>query len=191
MTNPPRLIGLYSPAPRSGKTTVANYLNGMGYRRLPFAAPIKLMLRPFLTQLGYGDRTDHFLEGEGKEDLIPELRLTPRQLMQTLGTEWGRTCVHPQVWTMCWERMAASNLERGIDVVVDDVRFPNEAAMVRRLGGEMWRVERSNTERQTAHASEGGLDEYPLFDRRIVNTGSLLDLHARVREIVAPLSLAS
>lgn len=189
--NPPRLIGLYSPAPRSGKTTVANYLNGMGYRRLPFAAPIKSMLRPFLTQLGYGDRLDDYLEGEGKEELIPELRLTPRQLMQTLGTEWGRTCIHPQVWTMCWERMAASNLERGIDVVVDDVRFPNEAAMVRRLGGEMWRVERSNTERQTAHASEGGLDEYPLFDRRLVNDGSLLELHNRVREIVAPLSLAS
>lgn len=189
--NPPRLIGLYSPAPRSGKTTVANYLNGMGYRRLPFAAPIKSMLRPFLTQLGYGDRLDDYLEGEGKEELIPELRLTPRQLMQTLGTEWGRTCIHPQVWTMCWERMAASNLERGIDVVVDDVRFPNEAAMVRRLGGEMWRVERSNTERQTAHASEGGLDEYPLFDRRLVNDGSLLELHNRVRQIVAPLSLAS
>lgn len=76
-------------------------------------------------------------------------------------------------------------------MVFDDCRFTDEAEFIRRLGGEMWRIERPGTERNTDHASEGGLDEYPLFDRRIVNDGSLLALHTRVREIVAPLSLAS
>lgn len=187
----PRLIGLYSPAPRSGKSTVAAYLTEHGFYTVPFARPIKLMVRTFLIQLGYGpSEIDHFLEA-GKNDVIEGIRTTPRQLMQLLGTEWGRQCVHPQVWLMCWERATQQKLEAGIPVVVDDCRFPNEAALIRRLGGELWRIERPGNERQTDHASEGGLDEYPLFDRRLVNDGSLLTLHSRVREIVTPLSLAS
>lgn len=191
MINPPRLIGLYSPAPRSGKTTVANYLNGMGYRCLPFAAPLKEMTRTFLAQLGYSSVDALSLtDGELKEHRLQELGVTPRQLMQTLGTEWGRTCVTPQVWLICWRRKAHNNLNRGIDVVVDDIRYANEAELVRQLGGELWRIERPGTERNTDHASEGGLDDFT-FDRRIINDGSLLALHTRVREIVAPLSLAS
>lgn len=187
----PHLIGLYSPAPQSGKTTVANYLCGMGYRRLPFATPIKTMVRAFLRQLGYEpDQLDHFTEYGGKNEILPQVGVTPRHLMQTLGTEWGRQCIHPRVWINCWERIARDQLGAGIDVVVDDVRFANEAELILSLGGEIWRVERSGTERGPAHASEGGLDDFPVVHRRLVNDGTLLDLHTRVREIVAPLSLA-
>lgn len=188
--NSPRLIGLYSPAPQSGKSTVAAYLTEHGFYTVPFARPLKLMLRTFLIQLGYAyDEIDHYLDA-GKNDVIEGIRTTPRQLMQLLGTEWGRQCVHPEVWLMCWERTAQQKLNAGIPVVVDDCRFPNEAAIVRRLGGELWRIERPGTDRTTEHASEGGLDDYPLFDRRLVNDGSLLALHAQVSEIVAPLSFA-
>lgn len=191
MSRIPRLIGLYAPAPQSGKTTVANYLNGCGYRILPFAAPIKHMVRTFLMQLGHTPAELDFYLDAGKEILIPSVNVTPRHLMQTLGTEWGRSCISPGVWLTCWERVARSNLDRDIDVVVDDVRFPNEAALVRKLGGELWRIERPGTARGTEHASEGGLDAYPYFDRRIVNDRTLVDLHNAVRRVVAPDSVLS
>jgi hypothetical protein len=89
---------------------------------------------------------------------------------------------------MCWERLAQQKLDLGISVVVDDVRFPNEAAIVRRLGGELWRVERPGTERGTSHASEGELDDYPLFDRRVVNDGSLLQLYGEVQRVISPIA---
>jgi hypothetical protein len=76
-------------------------------------------------------------------------------------------------------------------VVFDDCRFPDEADFVRRLGGELWRIERPGTERQTEHASEGGLDDYPLFDRRLINDGSLLDLHERVNQLITPTPTAA
>ena len=187
----PRLVGLYSPAPQSGKSTVASYLNGMGYRCMPFAAPIKEMTRSFLTQMGYSatDTLD-LTEGDRKEQRLQGLGVTPRHLMQTLGTEWGRSCVTPEVWLMCWRRKAVDNLNRGIDVVVDDIRFPNEADLVRSLGGELWRVERTCAKRSAPHASEGALDDFT-FDRRIVNDNSLLSLHTQVRTIVAPLSITA
>lgn len=188
----PHLVGLYSSAPRSGKSTVASYLNGMGYRCLPFAAPIKEMTRTFLTQMGYS-ATDalELTEGDRKEQRLQGLGVTARHLMQTLGTEWGRSCVTPEVWLTCWRRAAVDNLNRGVDVVVDDIRFPNEADLVRSLGGELWCIERSEAQRTTPHASEGGLDDYPTFDRRIANNNSLLSLHGQVRTIVAPLSIAA
>ncbi|MGA0848037.1 MAG: hypothetical protein ACO3PY_05475 [Pontimonas sp.] len=188
MKSAPRLIGLYSPAPSSGKSTVASYLTEHGFYTVPFARPIKLMVRTFLIQLGYGPtEIDHYLDA-GKKDVIDGIRTTPRQLMQTLGTEWGRQCVHPQVWLMCWERLAQQKLDLGISVVCDDVRFPNEAALIRRLGGELWRIERPSTERGTSHASEGSLDDYPLFDRRLTNDGTLLRLYGQVQQIVTPVA---
>jgi len=188
MTEPrtPRLIGLYSPAPQSGKSTVASYLTELGYYNIPFAGPLKRMIRTFLVQVGYGPDTIEHLITEGKEEKIPGIDVTPRHLMQTLGTEWGRTCVHPDVWLQCWQTTATRYIKSGTPVSCDDVRFPNEAELIRSLGGELWLVERPSARRSTEHASEGGLDNFPVFDRRIVNDGTLLDLYQQVRQILSP-----
>jgi len=177
-----RLIGLYSAAPASGKTTVAGYLAGHGFRIMPFAESLKRMASVFLTELGL---TDSMLEHHlfhAKESRINAfgLNVTARHICQTLGTEWGRNCIHPDVWLHCWRRKAQQNLDRGIDVVVDDMRFVNEAELIRNLGGELWCIERPAVLCTTKHASEGSLDSY-LFDRRIVNDGGLLELYAQVK----------
>lgn len=182
----PSLIGLYSSAPQSGKSTVASYLTEHGFYNIPFAGPLKRMIRTFLVQVGYGPDTIEHLITEGKEEKIPGIDVTPRHLMQTLGTEWGRTCVHPDVWLQCWQTTATRYIKSGTPVACDDVRFPNEAELIRSLGGELWLVERSSARRSTEHASEGGLDNFPVFDRRIVNDGSLLDLYQQVRQILSP-----
>lgn len=186
MKHPPRLIGLYSSAPRSGKSTIASYLTEYGFYTVPFAGPIKRMTRTFLIQLGYGPtEIDHYLD-TGKEEHLPGIRTTPRHILQTLGTEWGRDCIHPEVWLMCWERAAQQSLDSGVPVVCDDLRFPNEAALIRRLGGELWTISRPGATATKPHASEGGLDDYGFFDRRIINDGTLLDLHSRVKSILTP-----
>lgn len=184
-----RLIGLYSPAPRSGKTTVANYLYGHGFRIVPFAESLKRMAQVFLRELGLTEKEVEFHLRENKEALIPvpKLQVSARHVCQTLGTEWGRTCVHPDVWLTCWARKASLNLERGIDVVVDDVRFPNEADLIRSMGGALWRVERPLAVRNTSHSSEGGLDDV-IFDRRIVNDCSLVELYSQVKSAVTVLN---
>lgn len=183
-----RLVGLYSPAPRSGKTTIANYLLTSGWRSVSFAAPIKRMVIQLLTELGLSDDDARRLVNTDKEEIIPALRTTARHMMQTLGTEYGRDCIHPEVWLQCWEHVARRHLDNGFHVVCDDIRFPNEAALVRRLGGEIWCVTRPATERGTTHSSEGSLDDYPFFDRRILNDGSLLNLYDRIKTLVEPVA---
>jgi hypothetical protein len=186
MPSTPRLIGLYSPAPRSGKTTVARYLIDAGFETISFAQPLKRMATVLLMELGLDHDTITNLLEHGKGDSIPGIKTNLRHILQTLGTEWGRDCIHPEIWLMCWERSATRHLNNGFPVVCDDIRFPNEAALIRRLGGELWCITRPNTERGTTHSSEGSLDNYPLFDRRILNDGTLLNLYDRVQSLITP-----
>jgi hypothetical protein len=75
---------------------------------------------------------------------------TPRHMMQTIGTEWGRNCIHPNLWVLAWQHLLPKNR----DVVADDVRFQNEAQVIRDLGGIIIQIERPGTGSLAAHASE-------------------------------------
>lgn len=178
----PPVIGLYSAAPESGKTTVANYLAQHGYIRVSFADPIKEMTEVLLRQLGFDEEAAARAVRYAKGSVVPELGLTVRQLLQTLGTEWGRTCLHPDVWVMAWSRRTHKLLAEGYRVVCDDVRRPNEASAIRIHGGELWRIHRPGVVRTTTHVSEGSLDTYPDFHAHFINNGTLADLHRRICE---------
>jgi hypothetical protein len=166
------IIGLYSPAAQSGKTTVALELQKRGYACLSFAQPLKDMLRVMLSGMGLSDEEITTYLTTAKEESLPVFGVSARQMLRTLGTEWGRQCVGPDVWTQHWLERA----RRKSFVVVDDVRFVNEAELIRSLGGEMWRITRPGVERNTDHASEGGLDAWPYFTREIINAGTLNEL---------------
>jgi hypothetical protein len=170
-----RLIGLYSPAPESGKTTIAGILSDYRYTIVPFATTLKQMVIPMLTALGYSHQRAWELVLWDKEVLIPEIGVNVRHMLQTLGTEYGRQCLHPNVWLTCWRKQA----ERSQNVVADDVRFSNEAQLVRDMGGQMWLVTKPGATRKTRHASEGGLDDFD-FDCVIENDGTLDQLRTKV-----------
>ena len=178
-TKPTQLIGLYSPAPQSGKSTVARCLAARGYAIRPFASPLKEMIATFLYSCGHSYEYIHDVLYVNKETVIESFGVTGRHLMQTLGTEWGRQCVLPDVWLRHW----ALRVEGAPYVVVDDVRFPNEAQLLIELGGEMWRVGRPGVERISGHASEGGLDAWPHFTQYIVNNGTLTELYDAIAAI--------
>lgn len=183
--NYPQLISLYSSVPASGKSTVAEILvRDYGYTHLPFAGPLKAMIRVFLEANGYSTTVvDHFLSPAGKEVELPGLhRATTRHLLQTLGTEWGRNCVSPDVWAQLWQRRASQLITQGHRIVADDCRFVEEAAMTHSLSGELWRISRPAhhaSPEVVRHASEGGLDGAS-FHRHITNSQGLDVLEATV-----------
>ena len=182
MSNAPRVIGIYSPSPGSGKSTAANFLSELGYIPVSFATPLKRMVTSFLGCFGYSD-----LEVSGllhhKEEIIPELGVSTRHLLQTLGTEWGRGCVHPDVWAKMWNQTVTPHLASNLHVVVDDVRFPNEAAAVLSVGGELWHITRPGRIWPDGHSSEGALKDHE-YKARIVNDGSPADLRDRILQIM-------
>lgn len=116
-----RLIGIAGQA-RSGKDTLASYLlNNLSndWTRSSFADPIKNMLNV----IGV-DCSDN-----AKAVIDDSYGVTPRHMMQTLGTEWGRTLIDNDIWVKAFARLNA-----GMCVIVPDVRFDNEADLVRQHG---------------------------------------------------------
>ncbi len=173
-----RIIGLYSPAQGSGKTTMAEAIElvpigGVSFVRVPFAGPLKAMMRALLVEAGAGpDEIREIMAGSLKESPTPFLvGRSARQAMQWLGTEWGRNLMDQDFWIEIWKRRVATELARGYGVVADDVRFPNEAETVRSLQGLMVSIERPGQVAAGQHTSEGGLARWP-FDLTLSNNFS-------------------
>lgn len=131
-----------------GKTTAAKYLeNRWGFQRVRFAGALKEMMKCI-------GLTPEEIDGERKEyacDLL--CGKTPRWAMQSIGTEWGRQLIGQDLWIRVWQR-AVQRIQPGHLIVVDDVRYENEAAAVRQLGGVVIRVARPIQEGTPLHSSE-------------------------------------
>lgn len=187
MSEHPRLIGLYSPQPKMGKSTVAKALavsmNGMIIVH-PFAAVLKDMAESLFSSLGYGYEELAWFRSDGKHYFLPELQCSVRHVYQTLGTEWGRQLICDNLWIKCWRARVQSSLDMGFSVIADDMRFPNEAETVRDLGGELWCVTRQCVGTRETHVSEGALDGI-VFDRVICNNSDLQDLQRQVEKALA------
>lgn len=167
------LIGLYSPAPGSGKSTLAAAMAGFGWQSLKFAGPLKAMLVALLREAGEDDAViARALEGDLKAQELDALGgRTPRFAMQTLGTEWGRETIAQDIWVRTLIARANRLRASGVAVVVDDMRFVNEASAIQAAGGKLVRVTRGAMQRPSGHASEGGLDDWS-FDMDVANAQS-------------------
>lgn len=155
----------------SGKSTAATHLcKELGFVKHAFAEPIKVMIFHFIKSFGYSDvDADQYIRFD-KETVIPKIGVSARHCMQTLGTEWGRDCVHPDAWILACK----TELERSTAplIVFDDVRFENEAALIRELGGFIIHIERGTWHPEDIHLSESGIFDQP-GDVMIFNDDSL------------------
>ena len=179
--NLPPLIGLYAPAPQSGKSTLAQHLcTTHGYTLLPYAAPLKRLVVHFLAEHGLSHDTAYDFVHFNKHLVIPEVGVTARHLLRTLGTEYGRHCIHPDVWLWTFNH-AIAQLPPGTRVVVDDVRRYNEAVnLLERHNAFLMHLTRPGTTDDSGHASEGELDTHlELFDALVVNDGTIDALHTQ------------
>jgi hypothetical protein len=170
------IIGIYSPAPQSGKTFAATVLAHHGFQPVSFAEPLKRMAVVFLTSFGYREDEALKLVWVDKHKLIPEIGCTARRLLQTIGTEWGRQQISDEVWVDCW----ATRAGRYHNVVTDDVRFLNEAEAVKAAGGQVWKIVRRSAVHDGQHVSEGGLDDWDGFDVVIDNDGSIEEFRRKI-----------
>jgi predicted ATPase len=180
----PPIIGLTGFA-GSGKDTVRDILEDMGFVGFAFADPIRAMLRELLSGSGLDDK---WMEcREFKELVIPELGVSYRQMAQMLGTEWGRS-LHADFWVRLAGAYVADiqdqAFERGVNFCVSDVRFENEANFVRERGGVIWRIDRPGVERVRDHASERQIESIA-YDTVVPNHGDFDELRVWVERLLA------
>ena len=196
-----KLLGVTGLA-RSGKDHAADYLaKHMKMHKYAFAEPLKTMLKSV-----FGD---HFHEGD-RSGICPETCKSYRVMMQTLGTEWGREMMNPQVWVNLvakrWREVEAGchMVQEGRDhtgykgyiaegMVLSDVRFDSEAEWIQLNSGvilEIVRPEHKSLVEKVkkvvgleGHQSERGISRH-YITHTIVNDGTLVDFDIKLMGLV-------
>lgn len=151
-----KIIGITGRA-RTGKDTLAGFLvENHGFAKITLAGPIRRFVGE-LTGLTEAELTD----GPLKEAPLAWLGgVSPRRMMQTLGTEWGRNTIADELWLLVAQRQIEQAKRDGkAGVVISDVRFDNEAQFVKALGGRIVRLQRYGAAAVASHVSEAGVAE--------------------------------
>lgn len=177
---------------RAGKDTLASALaTKYGYERVSFADPLKAIVadvNPIIEAYDsgpYGGAQEWRLHDElhhnSSENMPPysphaweAAKTMPevRRLLQALGTAC-REHIDSDVWIKAAMRKVTAHQHAGRNVVIPDVRFPNEAEAIKLLGGIVVRINRPGVTAGTAaidlHPSETAMDNYPMYDAVIDN----------------------
>lgn len=103
----------------------------------------------------------------------------PRQVLQAYGTDFARKLIKESIW-VDYVRQAVYESDGINPVVITDVRFNNEAEMIRAEGGEIWRILRPDNPFSCGdHEAELGIKD-SLVDKEIMNDGSLSVLRVEI-----------
>jgi len=163
------IIGI-SGKKRSGKDTIYRLI-----KELQGIHPLRA---------AFGDQIKEEVAGvTGVEvDHIEENKERFRPMLQWWGSDFRRHYNGESYWLD--KMLAKMQTVAGKEVlVITDVRYPNEADLVKQAGGIMIRVDRT-TGLEDAHSSENLLDDFEGFDYRLTNNSTLFDLKEKVARIV-------
>lgn len=180
-----KIIGLTGPA-GAGKDTAALHLcAAYGFASFALADPIRkgIMAMFDMAEVELVDRSK-------KEQPIYWLGKSPRQLMQTLGTEWGRQHVADDIWLRLADQriahLTANAKYLGLKgIVITDIRFPNEAEWIRQRGDLVHITRQSKCLNQSTakHASEQGIA--PLdCESILINDSTIADLYRQIEAAI-------
>lgn len=198
----------------SGKDTAADYLvNFHGFRRDSFANTLKDAVAAVFgwDRVLLEGRTKEAREWREQRDEWWSDRLgkdiTPRHILQYWGTEVCRQGYHDDIWIASLENKMRKT---GDNIVISDVRFPNEIKAIKSAGGQVvrvvrgadpewyqdawnvnqgptnmtWAVSKMRMEQRGIHASETAWIGKGI-DLEIDNNGSIDQLFAQIKNLVS------
>lgn len=175
-----QIIGLLGRK-QAGKSTVARYLTEhYKMTEYSFADPLK---RACMEIFGF---TEDQLNIH-KEQVDPFWGVSPRRILQTVGTDLFRNELSFQIARFQGRSVWIGSMEKRLltapsgPVVVSDIRFEDEHAFIKKKNGITIQIVRTTTVGDT-HESE--TQHIPNVDYIIYNTGTLDDLHRQVDSIM-------
>jgi len=170
----------------SGKDTVSDYvITKFNFEKMIIAEPLKNACRELF------NFSDEQLYGDLKETNDPQWEVSPRKVLQWLGTDVFRNRIgelNPNIGNNFWVNLLKvrylQKLKKNKDskIIVSDVRFQNEIDVIHQLGGKVIKLTRPSINNVDAHESEKNIDNLK-GDYDIMNDGSLDELYKKVEEI--------
>lgn len=169
-----KIIGVAGLA-NSGKDTLADYIianKNKSFSKYAFAKPIKDMM---INCLGFSE--EQCYNQELKQTVDNFWGLSPREVMLLVGTKLFRENWRYDFWVKLMEKKIIDNPNQ--NMIISDVRFPNEAELIRQYGGKIIVVHRKNNNIKVNHVSESGLPK-ELVDYNIYNDSDLNDYYKKI-----------
>jgi len=159
----------------SGKSECSKVLvNKHGFRKISFADKLKEVVSEL-----WDIPIKELYDPSKKETFDPRWGKTYREIMQLFGTEVCRNIA----WNT-WLYHVEKEFKRGDNWIVDDVRFKNEAQLIKMYRGILIKVVRPILiSENDQHQSEVEQDQIKP-DVIIMNNYAIKDLHRRVEEVV-------
>lgn len=155
----PFLLGFAGKA-HSGKDfsadhIIQNYPN-LKIAKVAFADAVRDMVRPIF------DVDDIYRRGS-KEDPIDGFGISLREILQSLGTDWGRHMVSEDIWVKVLDKRISERYSDFDVVIISDIRFDNERDYVIHNGGKVISItgakDKHNKSKFSEHASEWGIED--------------------------------
>lgn len=166
----------------SGKDTVSDMfvnISNNQFIKTAFAKKVKQIV-----SILAGVEYDLTLSQEGKNSYIDIFNCTLGELLQKIGTDVMRDNFDKDVWI----KALLADIDNNKNYIISDLRFKNEANILKQHGFILIRVNRINntvdTIRNREHESETNLDDYTDFDYIIENNSTLEDLENKVKNIL-------
>lgn len=165
--HPSVIIGLSGYA-GAGKDTVALALcREHGFTRVAFADALRQFAENLNPLVETPDGIKHLgalLKSHGWDRAKREVPAV-RRVLQDIGLE-----VRDVVGVDAWVDVAMKAARGQREVVITDVRFPNEATAIKNAGGHVVRLDRSGVGPINSHPSERSMDDWQ-YDARVGNDG--------------------
>jgi len=121
----------------------------------------------------------HGFKSYGVSETSDLIQLTSGRELLQFWAEWKRA-----INSNYWVHKLFAEIEDSDFVVIDDVRYTNEADMIRICDGYVLRVNRIPAFSNSTHIGEVQLDNYPGFCMTITNDSSLESYHKLCREVL-------
>jgi hypothetical protein len=139
---------------------------------------------------------------------VSKRKITPRLMLQLLGTEAGRQIIHPNIWVNAlmsqyigetvvtqitfpssvntWKESKMPNW------IITDTRFPNEVEAIKQRKGIIINIQRPETDHLAGtHESETALDNYDYSPYVIINDGDMFHLVIKIEKLLKQLNLVT
>lgn len=161
----------------SGKDVMADFLvQNFGFIKISIAEPIKNACRE-LFQLS----DDHFHDRMLKEKKIPFWNLSPREIMQKVGTDLFRHHFDDQFWVKILDQRIESLKNKVSHIVISDIRFQNEADAVHKHGGIIVRIDRFSHVNDYHESEKLDIQD---IDKVIPNRDTINEYRNAIREFI-------
>ena len=162
---------------RSGKDTIAKYIEEKyAYKHIKIAEPLKQVCKILF------NFSDEQLETDLKEEIDTRWQVSPRIVMQFLGTEIFQNQIDRIIPNLNRQFFIKSIVfQKDTNYVISDMRFLHEYSFIKEKYPKsiLIRVEKNSVDKTDDHISETEYQNIP-YNYLVYNNSTIYDLYAEI-----------